>query len=85
LSILIDPLEAQRGRWAGLTSTMDITDTEEFGEDVRQLGASHSCAPLQQWDETLTNSSRDFDITGVQRMIGEFPAAIDQLRSWGHG
>ncbi|HCV25837.1 MAG TPA: hypothetical protein QF604_14985 [Candidatus Latescibacteria bacterium] len=85
MSILIDPLEAQRGRWAGLTSTMDITDTEEFGEDVRQLGASHSCAPLQQWDETLTNSSRDFDITGVQRMIGEFPAAIDQLRSWGHG
>ena len=79
---LLELLEAQRDHWSELSSTMDITDTEAFGEEIRQVAASHSCPPLERWGEALASCSRDFDITGVQTIIGQFSDAIDRLRAW---
>ncbi|MBT5060395.1 MAG: response regulator [Gemmatimonadetes bacterium] len=82
LSQLVTELDALNPRWTRLASTMDITEAEGFAEDIGQMAASHGCAPLQQWGETLADSSRQFDITGVQTMISQFPEVIDRLRGW---
>ncbi|MBT3343059.1 MAG: response regulator [Gemmatimonadetes bacterium] len=79
---VLEFLTAQEDRWSRLSETMDITDTEEFGEDIRQVGATHNCPPLQRWGETLATCSRNFDITSVQTMINQFEDVIERVRVW---
>ncbi len=82
LPAVLEFLTAQKDRWSRLCATMDITDTEEFGEDIRQVGVTYNCPPLQRWGETLAACSRNFDIEGVQTIIGQFDDVIVRVQNW---
>ncbi|MBT3601733.1 MAG: response regulator [Candidatus Latescibacteria bacterium] len=76
-SELISLLEQQKPMWQELSETLAINDIEEFANQMKELGQTHTYSPLVAWGEKLAEEASLFDLDNMEQTLLKFPKFIE--------
>ncbi|MCP5050589.1 MAG: hypothetical protein GY940_25720, partial [bacterium] len=60
---------------------LDMEEVKEFVQKVRQLGEDHGVRGLLDYANRLDEFEQSFDVTGVDKILADFPAMVQGLVS----
>ena len=78
---LIAALEAERGTWEEVSTTLTIDGVDEFAGRLKGLGTDYDFPPLVNWGESLASRVNEFDMDGIRDTLAEFPDLIATIDS----
>lgn len=79
LADLLPRLQAWRARAEKLLRLPMISQVEEFGHELDQLGRQSACHEVAEYGRGLVEMAVTFDTVAMARILGEFGALVDSL------
>jgi signal transduction histidine kinase len=76
---LLKILEARVSEWEEISDTLIISEVEEFGKQMKEIGTQYSYRPLRDYGNSLLSHADIFDITALTDTMKSFPEIIRRL------
>ncbi len=70
-------------QWEKLCGTLIVSDVQQFGNEMKELGNSNGLQPLIHWGEKLEEEAAVFDMDAFPGTLEQFPAVLKQLEDAG--
>jgi len=74
-------LTLRRDTWEEISSTLPISEAEEFAVAMRQLGEEYGYPSLVAWGERLSSDVESFDMEAMEATLKSYPEMIDEIES----
>jgi signal transduction histidine kinase/CheY-like chemotaxis protein/ligand-binding sensor domain-containing protein len=79
---LIEKLRHEQTQvWPELCQTIELGPIEEFAARLKNWAGVYQCAALARYAEDLQQQAQQFDVDGLPKTLGSFPALIDACAS----
>lgn len=66
--------------YLSLKARQPIGEVKSFGQALMALGEKHSCNLIYDYGKSLSDSSDNFDIEGMLKLIKSYPSRIEELK-----
>ncbi len=76
---LLKILEARVSEWEEISDTLIISEVEEFGKQMKEIGTQYRYHPLRDYGNYLLSHADFFDITAMTDTMKGFPEIIRRL------
>jgi len=67
--------------YLSLEARQPISELKSFGQALMALGKKHSCNLIYDYGKSLSDSSDNFDIEGMLRLIRKYPENLSILKN----